>query len=205
MSPNREYCNLTPRWCSTLSPRPLDLVTTASFSVLTAIGALTFLPIYPVPITLQTFFTYLSGAILGPWLGALSQVIYILLGGIGLPIFAGGKAGFATLVGPTGGYLIGFIAAGFIIGKTADLHMQPTNTRIACSFVLGTGVTYVFGVLQLSLWMNGDLQHALIVGVLPFVVGDAVKIFVAVAVATRLRRVLPRTAPTHQPVAKTRG
>ncbi len=173
--------------------RPLDLLLTSTFSVLTAVGALTFLPLYPVPITLQTLFTYLSGAVLGPWFGALSQVIYILLGGIGLPVFAGGKAGFGTLLGPTGGYLLGFIAASFAIGKTCDLHTQPSAARIAGSFVLGTGIIYTFGVLQLSQWVNGDLQHALLVGVLPFIVGDALKVAVAVAVATRLRRVLPGT------------
>ena len=173
--------------------RPLDLLTTSTFSVLTAIGALVFLPIYPVPVTLQTLFTYLSGAVLGPWFGALSQVIYILLGGIGLPVFAGGKAGFGTLLGPTGGYLFGFIVASFAIGKVCDLHGQPTAPRIAGSFVLGTAIIYTFGVLQLSQWMNGDLQHAVVVGVLPFIVGDALKVAIATAVATRLRHVLPRT------------
>lgn len=177
--------------------KPLDLLTTSTFSVLTAIGALTFVPLYPVPVTLQTLFTYLSGAVLGPWLGALSQVIYILLGGIGLPVFAGGKAGFGTLLGPTGGYLLGFIAASFTIGKICDLRTQITAARIAGSFVLGTGVIYALGVLQLSQWMNGDIQHALVVGVLPFIVGDALKVAIATAVATRLRHVLPRTNFRH--------
>lgn len=184
--------------------RPLDLLTTSTFSVLTAVGALTFLPLYPVPITLQTLFTYLSGAVLGPWLGVLSQVIYILLGGIGLPVFAGGKAGFGTLVGPTGGYLLGFIAASFVIGKTADLRKQPTAVRIAGSFILGTAVIYAFGILQLSQWMNGDLEHVVLVGVLPFILGDALKIVIAVAVATRLRGILPRTAVSYQRIVKTR-
>ena len=172
--------------------RPLDLLTTATFSALTAIGALLFVPLYPVPITLQTLFTYLSGAVLGPWLGALSQIIYIILGGVGLPIFAGGKAGFGTLLGPTGGYLFGFIATSFVIGKTCDLRTRPKATRIVGSFILGTLVVYAFGIAQLSLWMNGDFQHAILVGVLPFLVGDAIKIVIGLAVATRLREMLPR-------------
>jgi biotin transport system substrate-specific component len=180
-----------------LQLRPLDLLTTSTFSVLTAIGALVFLPLYPVPVTLQTLFTYLSGAVLGPWLGAFSQVIYILLGGIGLPVFAGGKAGFGTLLGPTGGYLYGFIVASFAIGKVCDLQKQPTALRIACSFVLGTGIIYTFGILQLSQWMNGDLQHALVAGVLPFIVGDAIKVVIATAVATRLRHILPQDRIRH--------
>lgn len=157
-----------------------------------------FFPLYPVPLTLQTLFTYLAGAVLGPSLGALSQVIYILLGGIGLPVFAGGKAGFGTLLGPTGGYLFGFIAASFAIGKLCDLHAQPSARRIAASFVLGTAIIYSFGLVQLSQWMNGDIQRAVLVGVLPFVVGDALKIAIATAVATRLRHVLPRTQIGHE-------
>lgn len=178
--------------------RPLDLIATSTFSVLTAIGSFLFFPLYPVPVTLQTLFTYLSGAILGPSLGALSQVIYILLGGIGLPVFAGGKAGFGTLLGPTGGYLFGFIAASFVIGKTCNLQAKPSARRIATSFVLGTAIIYTLGVAQLSQWMNGDLQRALAVGVLPFIVGDALKIAIATAVAVRLRHVLPRTGIRHR-------
>jgi biotin transport system substrate-specific component len=135
---------------------------------------------------------------LGPSLGALSQVIYILLGGIGLPVFAGGKAGFGTLLGPTGGYLFGFIAASLTIGKFSDLRTQPSARRIAASFVLGTAIIYSFGVAQLSQWMNGDIQHALVVGVLPFIVGDALKIAIATAMAARLRNILPRTGIRHR-------
>jgi biotin transport system substrate-specific component len=135
---------------------------------------------------------------LGPSLGALSQVVYILLGGIGLPVFAGGKAGFGTLLGPTGGYLFGFIAASFTIGKFSDLHTQPSARRIASSFVLGTAIIYGFGVAQLSQWMNGDIQQTLAVGVLPFIVGDALKIAIATAVAARLRHILPRIGIRHR-------
>ena len=164
-----------------------------TFSVLTAVGALIFLPLYPVPVTLQTLFTYLSGAILGPWMGALSQVIYIMLGGIGLPVFAGGKAGVGTLAGPTGGYLIGFVAASFAIGKACDLRTNPSATRIAGSFILGTLIIYIFGVIQLSQWMNGDFKSAVLAGLIPFILGDAVKLAIATTVAVRLRRILPRT------------
>jgi biotin transport system substrate-specific component len=135
----------------------------------------------------------LAGVVLGPSLGALSQVIYILLGGIGLPVFAGGKAGFGTLLGPTGGYLFGFIAASFTIGKLSNLRTQPSARRIAASFVLGTAIIYSFGIAQLSQWMNGDVQHAVVVGILPFIVGDVLKIVIATAVATRLRHILPQT------------
>jgi len=176
-----------------LQLRPLHLITTTTFSVLTAIGALVFVPLYPVPITFQTLFTYLSGAVLGPWLGALSQVIYIILGGIGFPIFAGGKTGFGTLAGPTGGYLFGFVIASFAIGRTCDLRTYPSSARIAGSFILGTLIIYAFGIIQLAQWMNGNVQNAILVGLLPFVVGDTIKVVIAVTIATRLRGILPRT------------
>lgn len=176
-----------------LQLRPLDLIMTTTFSVLTALGALIFLPLYPVPITFQTLFTYLSGVILGPWMGALSQIIYIILGGIGLPVFAGGKAGFGTLAGPTGGYLIGFIAAAYAIGKACDLKTNPSAIRIAGSFILGTLIIYIFGIIQLSHWMNGNLKNAVLLGLLPFIIGDGVKLAIATTVAVRLRRILPRT------------
>lgn len=181
---------------STVQIRPLDIITL--FSVLTSLGALIFLPLYPVPITLQTLFTYLSGAVLGPWSGALSQLIYIMLGGIGLPVFAGGKTGFGTLAGPTGGYLIGFVAASFTIGKVCDLRTNPSVIRIACSFTLGTLIIYAFGIVQLSHWMNGNLQNAVLAGLLPFIIGDTIKIMIATTVAARLRAVLPRMNLHHK-------
>jgi len=80
------------------------------FGALTAMGALISIPLQPVPVTLQTLFLYLAGSLLGGGLGALSQTVYIMLGVIGLPVFSGGKAGLGVLMGPTGGYLVGFVA-----------------------------------------------------------------------------------------------
>jgi len=127
----------------------------------------------------------------GPWLGALNQALSIILGGIGLPVLAGGKARFGTVAGPTGGYLLGFVTGPFVIGFNADLRKQPTLLRIVMSSVLGTLVIHLFGVAQLAFCMNGNLQHALIVGVLPFIVGDTVKTIVGVVVASRLKVILP--------------
>jgi biotin transport system substrate-specific component len=99
----------------------------------------------------------------------------------------------STLFGPTGGYLVGFVIAAFLIGKTGALRTRPSVARMASSFVAGTSVIYILGVLQLSRWMNGDLQRAILFGVAPFLVGDALKIMVAVTVARRLCRNLPQT------------
>jgi len=89
----------------------------ALFGALTALGAYILLPVPPVPITLQTLFLYLAAAVLGGALGAWSQIVYLLLGVIGLPVFAGGKAGLGVLTGPTGGYLAGFIPAAWLTGR----------------------------------------------------------------------------------------
>ncbi len=163
------------------------MIYAAMFGAVTAVGAFMIIPLPPIPITLQTLFTALSGALLGGALGALSQVVYILLGIIGLPVFAGGKAGLGVLFGPTGGYLIGFIAGSFVIGKIIDLKSGAGILRIALAMVAGFLVIYAFGVFQLSLVAGLSLAKTLSAGMLPFLIGDAFKIAVATFVALKLR------------------
>jgi biotin transport system substrate-specific component len=163
------------------------MVYAALFGALTAVGAYIMIPIPPVPITLQTFFLCLAGTLLGARLGALSQVVYLFLGIIGLPVFAGGKAGIGVLFGPTGGYLIGFVAAAFVIGKLAALKKRPGFAWLCLSLVAGAAVVYTLGVLQLVLVARLTLIKALVVGVLPFLPGDIIKILLAAAVALKLR------------------
>jgi len=131
--------------------RALDAIMVSLFVALTAIGSFMTFPLYPVPITLQTFFTYLAGAILGSRLGALSQLVYVLLGCIGLPVFAGGKAGLGVLLGPTGGYLTGFIFSAFVIGGLCEAKQNPSFVWILTSMIIGTAVIYAVGAVQLSL------------------------------------------------------
>jgi biotin transport system substrate-specific component len=160
---------------------------TALFATLTAIGALITIPLSPVPITLQTFFTYLAGAILGSYLGALSQIIYLLLGGMGLPVFAGSKAGFGVLVGPTGGYLLGFVAGAFVIGKLVEIKDNPGFAWILISMSIGTLAIYLFGVIQLSIWMRISIYQSISFGVLPFLIGDSLKMLTASFVTLKVR------------------
>jgi Uncharacterized conserved protein len=94
------------------------------FAALTAVGGFISIPLYPVPLTLQTLFTLLAAMILGSVMGASSQIIYVLLGVIGLPVFAGFKAGIGILFGPTGGFLLGFIISAYIIGKIVELKKK---------------------------------------------------------------------------------
>ena len=163
------------------------MVYAAMFGALTAIGSLIVIPMQPLPITLQTLFTGLAGVLLGGYTGALSQVVYVLLGVIGLPVFAGGKAGLGTLMGPSGGYLIGFIVAAYVIGKIAEVRKKPGLAWIGLSLVVGNLVIYTLGVAQLSLVAHLSITKALLVGVVPFLIGDLLKLVTAALIALKLR------------------
>jgi len=172
--------------------RVQDILNAALFSALTAIGALISVPLPFVPITLQTLFIYMAGALLGGYLGALSQLIYVLMGVAGLPIFAKGSAGISVLVGPTGGYLVGFIPGAFVIGKLAEMKKNPRFGWLLICMTAGTVVIYVLGVLQLMNWVRIGVKEAVVVGVLPFTVGDALKMLAAAYMTIRIRKVLPK-------------
>lgn len=161
------------------------MVYASLFGAVTAAGAFIMIPLPPVPITLQTMFVCLSGTLLGARLGMLSQVIYLGIGAIGLPVFAGGKAGFGALFGPTGGYLTGFVAGAYLIGKLVEARPAPGIFWIALSMAAGTVAVYLFGVLQLSLVARLSLEKAVAVGVLPFLMGDILKIGAAAFIAVK--------------------
>jgi len=172
--------------------RAQDILNVALFSALTAIGALIHIPLPVVPITLQTVFTYMAGALLGGYLGALSQIIYVLMGVAGLPIFAGWRAGISVLVGPTGGYLFGFIPGAFAIGKLAEMRETPSFRWLLICMTAGTAIIYTLGVLQLMNWMRISVNEAIVIGVLPFIVGDSLKMLAAAYMTIRVRKVLPK-------------
>ena len=163
------------------------MVYAAMFGALTAIGSLIVIPMQPVPITLQTFFTGLAGVLLGGYTGALSQVVYVLLGVIGLPVFAGGEAGLGTLLGPKGGYLIGFIIAAYVVGKMVESRKESGLVWITISLVVGNLVIYALGVMQLSLVAHLSIVKALLLGVVPFLIGDLLKIVAAALISLKLR------------------
>lgn len=163
------------------------MIYASMFGAATAVGAYIIIPFPLVPITLQTLFVNLSGALLGGLLGALSQVVYVLLGIIGLPVFAGGKAGMGILIGPTGGYLMGFIAAAYVIGKLIEVKEKPGLIWIIFSMVAGLIVIYTLGVIQLSLIAKLSFKKAVSVGVLPFLMGDALKIIAAALITLKIK------------------
>ncbi|MBA7510238.1 Biotin transporter BioY [subsurface metagenome] len=166
------------------------MILCALFAALTAVGGLIAvpLPFTPVPITLQIFFTFLAGALLGRYLGALSQLIYLLLGVVGLPVFAKGSSGIGILLGPTGGYLIGFIPAAFLIGCILERREKPPLELIFLAMVVGLLAIYLPGVGWLMWVAKLNLVKGLLLGVLPFLPGDAVKIVVGALIVNRAIR-----------------
>lgn len=157
------------------------------------------LPFTPVPITLQILAVTMSGAILGGKLGALSQGIYVLLGAIGLPVYAGGQAGVGILFGPTGGYLFGFILGSFVIGTLIQQGMKKGFALkveypiIVVSMLVGLAVIYIWGVLQLMLVTKMNFVEAFVGGVLPFILADAAKVVAGSIIAFGMRRTISKT------------
>lgn len=163
------------------------MVYASMFGAMTAIGAYIAIPLQPVPITLQTLFSSLAGALLGGYLGALSQVVYLLLGVMGLPVFAGGAGGLGCLVGPAGGYLTGFIVGTFVIGKMMEIKERPGFIWIMFSMIVGQIVIYGLGIVQLSVVARLSLLKSVLIGATPFLAGDTIKIIAATFIALKVR------------------
>ena len=152
-----------------------------AFTLLTALGASVRVPLpgTPVPVTLQTFFVLAAGLMLGARDGAVSQFLYLALGAAGVPVFAG-VGGFAALLGPSGGYLLGFVAAPIIVAMAARRGQPLLGLILGELVILGSGAT------QLGLLTRLGPGATLAMGVAPFLAGDALKIALAWSVA-RLR------------------
>lgn len=136
------------------------------------------LPFTPVPITGQTFGVLLIGAALGSKRGVAALLLYITEGALGLPFFAGGASGVGILTGATAGYLVGFVAAAYIVGLLAERGLERSLRTSIIPFLVGTIVIYIFGVAWLAIVLGG-LGKAIVAGALPFLLGDAIKLVAA--------------------------
>jgi biotin transport system substrate-specific component len=138
---------------------------------------------WPVPVTGQTFAVLLAGAVLGSRRGGLSALAYVLEGSAGLPVFAHGKTGLGALAGPTGGYLVGFVAAACLVGALAERGLDRRPVTTALAMTAGNIAIYAFGLAWLFCWtrLSAGLptKSILTVGLCPFIVGDAIKIALA--------------------------
>lgn len=143
------------------------------------------LPFTPVPMTLQPLFVLLAGAVLGPRPGAFAMALYLAVGAAGAPVFAGGGAGLPWLMGPTGGYLVAMPAAAWIAGTVVSAHAGTLRTLVG--LVAGLVALYLGGLSQLFLLTGRGPGDLLALAVLPFLVGDAVKIVLALLLTRVLR------------------
>lgn len=171
--------------------QPVSLRMTVLASLFTALvivgGYLSFpLPFSPVPIVLSDFFVMLAGLLLGPSWGLASIALFIFLGALGLPVFAGGQAGLAVLFGPTGGFLFGFPVCAAVVGWISGKGKSSPGKDLA-ALLAGNLVLYLFGVPWLKAVLNLTWETALTAGLLPFLPGAAIKITAAVVITRVLR------------------
>jgi biotin transport system substrate-specific component len=153
-------------------------------SLLIALGAQVSVPMLPVPMTLQTLAILLVGFTAGSRLGAGAVLAYLAEGAMGLPVFSGGGAGAAWLVGPTGGFLFGFVAMAWAAGFMAERGAARGFIGTLLTGLVVSALLYVPGVLWLDAATGLDLNGAVTRGMIPFLLGDAVKAAVAALIVT---------------------
>ncbi|MEZ4357483.1 MAG: biotin transporter BioY [Eubacteriales bacterium] len=165
------------------------LISCALFAALTAVLAQIQVPLYMVPINLALITVYLSGTLLGAKYGSLSMFLYVIIGALGIPVFAGFAGGLGVLFGKTGGYIIGYIIAAFLIGLLSNFW-GFTFLRLLYAMIIGTLSCYLVGTLWFMFVTKIDLWASLTYCVFPFVLGDLVKMILAASLTLRLRKPL---------------
>lgn len=145
------------------------------------------IPVGAVPISLATLGVMLAGALLGAQLGTLSVLIYLVLGWVGLPVFAGYSSGFTCLFGPTGGYMIGYLFLAFLTGF---LYKKKTLPHLVGSILVGELVLYLLGTIWFMFVAQTSLVSALTICVLPFIPGDIAKIVLVCLLLPQLEKVV---------------
>jgi biotin transport system substrate-specific component len=174
--------------------RTRDIALVVAGALLTALCAqLSFyLPGDPVPVTGQTFAVLLTGAALGANRGASSQGLYVLLGALGLPFYADGESGIDVIWGATGGYLLGFIVAAYVVGRLAERRFDRTPFRALPTFAIGSLIVFAFGVPWLAVSADVSLAKAIELGFIPFIPGGIVKALAAAALLPTAWRLVKR-------------
>lgn len=148
------------------------------------------LPFTPVPIATQNSFVLLLGAMLGARRGAAAVFAFLVQGAMGFPVFAGGVGGAAKILGPTGGYLIGYLVAAFLVGALMEKWKERTVSKTFLSLAAGHATIYLFGAAYLSTFLG--FEKALLLGVAPFVIGDLLKIVLSLKILNWVDRIRNR-------------
>lgn len=172
----------------------MDSIYVAMFAAVIAVCSQIQLPLGPVPFTLQTLGVFTAAGMLGTKRGVLSTLIYILIGAVGIPVFAGFSGGLGCITGPTGGYIIGFLLTALAVGLMTKLAGRKVWSLVV-GMVAGLVLCYAFGTAWF-IFVNGqngtamDLATALGYCVIPFLIPDAAKIAVAVILVNRLDKIV---------------
>ena len=169
-----------------------QLILASLFAALTAVCARISIntPFAAAAITLQTFAVFISAVTLGSKYGALSQIVYILIGAVGMPVFSNGGSGLGWILGPTGGFLISFPVIAFLIGFVIERKKQVSRTDIIGLLVIGMIICYIFGATQFALIKGYDYVKAINAVVIPFIPFDIIKLIAAAILGYQVRMAL---------------
>lgn len=169
-----------------------QLVLCGLFSALTAICSYINIPLgfTPIPMNLATLAVFLTGGLLGKKYGTLSIAVYILMGTVGVPVFAGFQSGVGVLAGPSGGFLIGYIAAAFITGLSMEKLASRDSALWISGMLAGQIVCYLSGSLWFMFITGTEIMATLLACVFPFILGDLIKIAISTLLIKRLRKII---------------
>jgi biotin transport system substrate-specific component len=168
-----------------------DMAFTGVFAAILCVAAPFVIPIGPIPLSLATFVIYLASSVLNWKYGTLAVVVYLLIGFVGVPVFSGFSGGVQKFVGPTGGFLIGYIPCALVIGLLVGVWEKKLWVYSA-AMVLGTAALYLCGTVWFMVSLHYTLAAALAACVIPFLIGDAIKIILATVIAPILRKALKK-------------
>lgn len=171
--------------------KTINIILCALFAALTAVLSQIVIPIGPVPINLATFAVFCAGTLLGAKLGCISQVVYVLLGAVGVPVFTMFRGGLGILTGPTGGYIAGYVLAAWLVGFIVDRYAGKIYIFVL-AMLAGFATYMIMGTCWFMFSAKTSLMEALMVCVVPFLPGDALKMVLAVTLTYRLRPMLQR-------------
>ncbi len=172
-----------------------DLVLTALMAAVISVLAPLAIPLGGgVPISLATFAVMLAGAVLGSKLGTLAVLIYLLLGSIGIPVFANYAAGFQCVIGMTGGYLVGYLPLAWFTGYVYEKH--PTRSGLITGMLIGELVLYLLGTIWFCIYTQMGFMAALMACVIPFIPGDIIKITAVVLMTPTLKKAIGTRKPS---------
>lgn len=173
-------------------------IVSAVFAALICAGWMMAIPVGPIPIVLQNALAVLAGLLLGPLFGGLAVLIFLIAGGLGLPVFSGGSGGFAVFAGPTGGFLVGYLTAAIVAGLIMlILRLRNWNTVvriaiIALAALAGFLSIYVFGLIWFHHALKLSWADTFLKGFIPFILPDLIKLVIIVPIALKLQPIIQR-------------